>query len=98
LGVAEARVGSIPTVNSQWEKIYRKKRFAMELNNDISQIDMDDIVNDLLDQNGRLRLEIASLKAALKLEAREAQLVSSMKQSQNIPPEALEMLSKLDIR
>jgi regulator of replication initiation timing len=70
----------------------------MELNNDISQIDMDDIVNDLLDQNGRLRLEIASLKAALKLEAREAQLVSSMKQSQNIPPEALEMLSKLDIR
>jgi regulator of replication initiation timing len=59
---------------------------------------MDDIVNDLLDQNGRLRLEIASLKAALKLEAREAQLVSSMKQSQNIPPEALEMLSKLDIR
>lgn len=70
----------------------------MELNSDISQIDMDDVVNDLLDQNSRLRLEIASLKASLKFEAQEAQRLASMKQSQNIPPEAWEMISKLDIR
>lgn len=68
---------------SQIEKMEPKKEFLVE---------------ELLNQNSELRTEQASLKAVLKEVSEELNLLIQMKQSQNIPPEALEMLSKLDIR
>lgn len=53
------------------------------------------IINDLLNQNAQLRLEIAVLRAAIS-DAEDLEI--KMQQSQNIPPEALEILSKLDIQ
>lgn len=72
----------------------------MELNEEQNEqeVDIQDIVNNLLDQNSELRLEIAQLKALLKSETQELALLQQMKQSQNIPPEVWERLSKLDIR
>ena len=59
------------------------------------QANNEKVVLDLLEQNMQLRLEAAVLRAAIQ-EIQE--LEQKMQQSQNIPPEALEMLSKLDIR
>lgn len=53
------------------------------------------IIEELLDQNASLRLELAILSAMKK---EQDELEAKMQDSQNIPPEALEMLSKLDIR
>jgi len=57
--------------------------------------DVNNIISELLEQNKKLQLELAMLKA---LGAQQEQLNKQMEQSKNIPPEALEMLSKLDIR
>jgi len=70
----------------------------VELNQDISALDMDEVVNGLLEQNSQLRLELASLKASLKQAIQESTRLAQMKQSQNIPKEAWEMISQLDIR
>lgn len=71
----------------------------MELDEqNIVQIDKNDLVNDLLDQNSQLRLEIAALRASIKTEAKELQLLRQMQQSRDIPPELWEKISHLDIR
>lgn len=72
----------------------------MELENvnQEQEVDVQELVNELLDQNSELRLEIAKLKAVLKMETRELGMLQQMRQSQNIPPEVWERLSKLDIR
>lgn len=57
--------------------------------------DLQKIINDLLNQNAQLRLEVAWLRAAVE---EQKDIERQMEQSRNIPPEALEMLSKLDIR
>lgn len=54
-----------------------------------------DIIEQLLDQNAQLRLELAVLAS---LKKQQEDIDAQMKQSQNIPPEAMELLSKLDIR
>lgn len=53
------------------------------------------VIADLLNQNTQLRFEAAVLRATLQ---EAAEIEQKMKQSQNFPPEALEVLSKLDIR
>jgi regulator of replication initiation timing len=53
------------------------------------------VIADLLNQNAQLRFEAAVLRATLQ---EAAEIEQKMKQSQNFPPEALEVLSKLDIR
>ena len=53
------------------------------------------VIADLLNQNAQLRFEAAVLRATLR---EAAEIEQKMKQSQNFPPEALEVLSKLDIR
>jgi regulator of replication initiation timing len=53
------------------------------------------IITDLLNQNMQLRFEAAVLRATLQ---EAADIEQKMKESQNFPPEALEVLSKLDIR
>lgn len=59
------------------------------------EADLKKVIEELLDQNAQLRLELAVLSSMKKqLEEIEEQ----MKASQNIPPEAMELLSKLDIR
>ena len=65
---------------------------------DGSVLGKEDLVNELLDQNSQLRMEIASLKTALKAEVKELELLQQMIQSRNIPPDVWEKLSKLDIR
>lgn len=71
----------------------------MELDDqNLVQIDKNDLVNDLLDQNSQLRLEIAALRASLRAEAKELQLLQQMQQSRNIPPELWEKIAHLDIR
>jgi regulator of replication initiation timing len=57
--------------------------------------DVNNIISELLEQNKKLQLELAMLKA---LGAQQEQMNKQLEQSKNIPPEALEMLSKLDIR
>lgn len=59
------------------------------------ETDPQKVIADLLTQNAQLRLEIAVLRAAIQ---HEEEIMQKMKESRNIPPEALEMLSKLDIR
>lgn len=70
----------------------------MELEQESTQIDSEQVINELLDQNAQLRIEIANLRSVFVSEAKEFQLLQQMKNSQNIPPEAMEMLSKLDVR
>lgn len=53
------------------------------------------VIADLLNQNMQLRFEAAVLRATLQ---DAAEIEQKMKQSQTFPPEALEVLSKLDIR
>lgn len=65
-----------------------KVRTGMEAN-------VEKIIADLLNQNAQLRLEAAILRASVD---QINDIERQMEQSQNIPPEALEMLSKLDIR
>lgn len=59
------------------------------------EMNVEKVISDLLEQNARLRLELAILRATI---ATEEEIQRQMEQSRNIPPEALEMLSKLDIR
>lgn len=54
------------------------------------------IIECLLDQNAELRYELAILRATQKNLARESG--EQIPMMGNIPPEAAEMLSKLDIR
>jgi hypothetical protein len=56
------------------------------------------VIAELLAQNTSLRYEGAALSAKLKGILEEIDLVRQMDQSKNIPPNVLEMLSKLDIR
>jgi hypothetical protein len=56
------------------------------------------VIAELLAQNTSLRYEGAVLSANLKEIMKEIELVRQMEQSRNIPPDLLEMLSKLDIR
>lgn len=53
------------------------------------------IIDELLEQNSKLRLELATLAAIHK---HQTEIEEKMKQSQQISPEAMEMISKLDIR
>lgn len=53
------------------------------------------IIDELLAQNSSLRLEIAVLSAMKK---RQDDIERQMENSKNIPPEAMELISKLDIR
>ena len=59
------------------------------------EADPSKVIEELLKQNTELRLELAVLSAMKK---QQDDLDVQMKQSQNIPPEAMELLSKLDIR
>lgn len=63
-----------------------------------SEANKQDLVEELIDQNSQLRMEIASSKAVLKALSNEFVLLQKMKNSQNIPPDVWEKLSKLDIR
>lgn len=58
-------------------------------------MNIEKVIQDLLAQNAQLRLEAAVLRATLD---EEADIARQLEQSQNIPPEAWEMLSKLDIK
>ena len=53
------------------------------------------IIDELLAQNSSLRLEIAVLSAMKK---QQDDVERQMENSKNIPPEAMELISKLDIR
>lgn len=53
------------------------------------------IIDELLAQNSSLRLEIAVLSAMKK---QQDDIERQMENSKNIPPEAMELISKLDIR
>ena len=66
----------------------------MELN----QSSYEQIISDLLNQNTELRYEVAALKATLKSLSEELDIQKQMQNSRNIPPEAWELISKLDIR
>lgn len=73
----------------------------LELNQNNSETEM--IVSELLQQNSNLRFELAVLRAALANKQREFEkdIESQMLQSQSLdslPPEVIEMISKLDIR
>lgn len=57
--------------------------------------DANKVISHLLEQNKELQLELAVLRA---MSSQQKELNQQMEQSKNIPPEALEMLSKLDIR
>ena len=70
----------------------------MELSENDTSADNEAIINELLDQNSELRLEIASLRAEFKRLGKQLQLLEGMKQSQQIPDDILEKISKLDIR
>lgn len=59
------------------------------------QPDVSKIIDELLDQNIQLRLQLATLTAIKK---QQDEIETKMKESQKISPEAMEMLSKLDIR
>ena len=65
----------------------------MELDGDPAKV-----IAELLAQNTSLRYEGAVLSAKLKGIREEIDLIRQMGESRNIPPELLEMLSKLDIR
>lgn len=56
------------------------------------------ILASLLQQNTELRLEYATLQAQIADLTKELDIQRQMRESQNIPPHVLEMLSKLDIR
>ena len=58
-------------------------------------MNVEKVIQDLLTQNAQLRLEAAILRATID---EEDEIARQMEQSRNIPPEALEILSKLDIR
>jgi hypothetical protein len=58
-------------------------------------VEATELLEELLNQNSQLRLELATLSA---LKKKMDGLEKRMEQSQQIPPEAMEMLSKLDIR
>jgi hypothetical protein len=59
------------------------------------ETDPQKVIMDLLNQNAQLRLEAAALRSIIE---QENEIQQKMKESQNIPPEAWEVLSKLDIR
>ena len=71
----------------------------MELNNAENQDALlQSIIAQLVDQNSQLRLELAAARAQLAELGKELDVLEQMKSSQAIPPEALELISKLDIR
>lgn len=53
------------------------------------------IIEQLLDQNSSLRLELAVLSALVR---QQQEIDDQLNQSREIPPEAVELLSKLDIK
>lgn len=59
------------------------------------QTDPSKVIEELLDQNAALRLELAVL-AAMKKQMDEIE--QQMLQSQEVSPEIMEMISKLDIQ
>ena len=59
------------------------------------ETDPSKIIDELLDQNVKLRFELAVLTAMKK---QQDDVNTQMQQSQNIPPGAMELISKLDIR
>ena len=59
------------------------------------QTDPSKVIEELLDQNAALRLELAVL-AAMKKQMEEIE--QQMSQPQEVSPELMEMISKLDIR
>jgi hypothetical protein len=65
---------------------------------DNEHVDLQKIIVDLLDQNVGLRLELAMLRAAIQQVQERNEQNFADNASSNIPPEALEMISKLDIR
>lgn len=58
-------------------------------------MNVEKVIADLLAQNAQLRLEAAVLRATIE---HEDEIERQMAESRNFPPEAMEMLSKLDIR
>ena len=58
-------------------------------------MNVEKVIADLLTQNAQLRLEAAILRATIE---HETEIELQMAESRNLPPEAMEMLSKLDIR
>lgn len=63
-----------------------------------TEVDVQEVVAGLLKQNAELRLEIATHAGMIKSLSKELELARQMKQSQTIPPDLAEMLSKLNIR
>lgn len=56
------------------------------------------VIDELLRQNAQLRFDIAVQHALLTSLSEELELLRQMQESQHIPPDLAEMLSKLDIR
>lgn len=56
------------------------------------------LIASLLQQNTELRLEYATLQAQVADLAKELDIQRQMRESRNIPPHVLELISKLDIR
>lgn len=59
------------------------------------EVDLSTVIAELLNQNTALRLELAVLSA---LKKHQDDIDAQMKQPQDLSPEMMELLSKLDIR
>jgi len=65
---------------------------------ELTQENYSQVIANLLQQNAELRLEFAVLRHQAEELSKELDIQRQMIQSTNIPPDVLEMLSKLDIR
>lgn len=63
----------------------------MDINNPSTSL----VIEELLSQNSQLRLELATLMAFKK---QKDEIDMKLQQSSHIPPEAAELIAKLDIR
>lgn len=67
------------------------------------EMNVEKVINDLLEQNAKLRLETAILRAAIQDQSYDldSDIEEQMKRSQSLdelPPDAIEVLSKFDFR
>lgn len=68
----------------------------MELKN--NNVNAESVISELLQQNADLRLELAILRALADEQNHVDALMRGSNDLSSLPPEAIEMLSKLDIR
>ncbi len=67
----------------------------MESEMNTTDLNVENVIAELLQQNANLRLEVSVLRVRL---AEQDSIEAQMTQSQAIPPHVAEMLSKFDIR